>query len=484
MNRNAEALLEQAGAYAHLFDRVSIGGRFDGAPSTGPARLLTDQELVQALAANARSVRLAQAEQVMLAGEVARRSEPNDETSLARRMGTSSPADLVSQVTGVPRAHAGTIVASGEAFRPRESMTGEPLPAVHAHRSPARSPTGCSTRRSQPRCAEPSRKAAPGLAPWEVDKLETQILAFAAEGLGPRDAAGLRAEGARARAPRRWRTRTRTNRHLIQTVKRKALSNGLIQWTLLIDALTDGFLKTAIDANSTLDRPILVTPDQPQPDPETTDRRPLAQRRVDGLRLLAKKALKMDDGQVGGTAVTMLVTLTEEALRSGLGKAQLPDCGTDIPASIARILAADAEIIPVVLGGKSQPLDLGVGRRFFSEAQRRAMADPRRRLRRPGLHRTTFVVRRRPHQTRRVRTHLVGQRCPPLLEVPPAPRPARLADPTHGRPVVVDPTTLGRPHRQDSAPADASHPSTSPTDASTPRIIAPRWMRCCSGPLG
>jgi 5-methylcytosine-specific restriction protein A len=121
-------------------------------------------------------------------------------------------------------------------------------------------------------------------------------------------------------------------------------------------------------------RPLLDTGDDPQVDPATDDRRPLAQRRVDGLRLLAKKALKMDDGQVGGTAVTMLVTITEQALRTGLGTAQLPDCGTEITASVARMLAADAEIIPVVLGGKSQPMDLGVGRRFFSEAQRRAMA--------------------------------------------------------------------------------------------------------------
>jgi 5-methylcytosine-specific restriction protein A len=44
-----------------------------------------------------------------------------------------------------------------------------------------------------------------------------------------------------------------------------------------------------------------------------------------------------------------------------------------ISAGTARMLAAEAEIIPVVLGGKSQPLDLGTGRRFFTEAQRRAM---------------------------------------------------------------------------------------------------------------
>jgi 5-methylcytosine-specific restriction protein A len=151
------------------------------------------------------------------------------------------------------------------------------------------------------------------------------------------------------------------------------MRNGLFRWVLDLDALTDGFLKTAVDANTAITRSLLTTQDDPEPDAETMDRRPLAHRRVDGVRLLAKKALKMDDGQVGGTAVTLLVTMTEQALKSGLGTAQLPDCGSEIPASIARMLAADAELIPVVLGGKSQPLDLGLGRRYFTEAQRRAM---------------------------------------------------------------------------------------------------------------
>ena len=46
MNRNAEALLGQVDAYAHLSDRVSVGGRFDGLSSDGPIRLETDEELV------------------------------------------------------------------------------------------------------------------------------------------------------------------------------------------------------------------------------------------------------------------------------------------------------------------------------------------------------------------------------------------------------------------------------------------------------
>jgi hypothetical protein len=104
MDRNAETLLEQADAYAHLFDRVSAGDRFDGASSDGPIRLTSDQELLEAAGSVSRLIRLAEAERVKLAGEIARRSQSRDETSLARRMGAGTAANLVSQVTGVPRA--------------------------------------------------------------------------------------------------------------------------------------------------------------------------------------------------------------------------------------------------------------------------------------------------------------------------------------------------------------------------------------------
>jgi len=45
-----------------------------------------------------------------------------------------------------------------------------------------------------------------------------------------------------------------------------------------------------------------------------------------------------------------------------------------ISAATARRLAAQAEIIPVVLGSPSEPLDQGRAVRLFTEAQRRALA--------------------------------------------------------------------------------------------------------------
>ena len=74
----------------------------------------------------------------------------------------------------------------------------------------------------------------------------------------------------------------------------------------------------------------------------------------------------------GGLAATVVVTMTHESLLGGLQAAGLCD-GTRISAGEARRLACSAGIIPVVLGGASEPLDVGRRRRFHTRAQRIAM---------------------------------------------------------------------------------------------------------------
>ena len=75
----------------------------------------------------------------------------------------------------------------------------------------------------------------------------------------------------------------------------------------------------------------------------------------------------------GGDATAVLVTIDHDRLVDELGAAGL-STGGRISAGEARRLACNADILPVVLGGESQPLDLGRTRRLFSPAQRKAMA--------------------------------------------------------------------------------------------------------------
>ena len=82
------------------------------------------------------------------------------------------------------------------------------------------------------------------------------------------------------------------------------------------------------------------------------------------------------DGITGGfarNAVTLLVHLDHQHLLDGLASARL-DTGAHVSAGEARRLACSAGIIPVVLGGASQVLDLGRERRLHSAAQRRALS--------------------------------------------------------------------------------------------------------------
>lgn len=75
----------------------------------------------------------------------------------------------------------------------------------------------------------------------------------------------------------------------------------------------------------------------------------------------------------GGDATTVIVAMTLEQLRAKLAAAGVLTSDEQISASEARRLACQATIIPAVLGGKGEVLDLGRSRRLFSKAQRKAL---------------------------------------------------------------------------------------------------------------
>ena len=82
----------------------------------------------------------------------------------------------------------------------------------------------------------------------------------------------------------------------------------------------------------------------------------------------------------GGAPTSVMVMVDLEALRSK-GGAAMTAMGGAMTAGEVRRLACGAGVIPVVLGGKSEILDLGRSRRLFSPAQRKALAIRDRRCR-------------------------------------------------------------------------------------------------------
>ncbi len=117
-------------------------------------------------------------------------------------------------------------------------------------------------------------------------------------------------------------------------------------------------------------------PDAPAGDGalEMPEARSLAQLRSDG----AVEVFRHRAGCTAGLTsppVTMVVRVSLADLRTGTGSAQIDENPTPVSAATARRLAADAHLIPIVLGHESEILDLGRSRRLFSPAQKHALAE-------------------------------------------------------------------------------------------------------------
>jgi hypothetical protein len=112
----------------------------------------------------------------------------------------------------------------------------------------------------------------------------------------------------------------------------------------------------------------------PRPATDTeTDLRTAAQRDADALVELAHRALDAGDLPTeGGERPQVVVTVSLAVLRGRIGSASLA-LGGPINADIARRIACDAQVIPVVLGARGEPLDVGRASYTVPTAIRRAV---------------------------------------------------------------------------------------------------------------
>ncbi|HEX7746590.1 MAG TPA: DUF222 domain-containing protein [Micromonosporaceae bacterium] len=102
------------------------------------------------------------------------------------------------------------------------------------------------------------------------------------------------------------------------------------------------------------------------------DRNP-GQRRHDALAEICRLALRTGElPDSGGEVAQIVVTTSFDALRGELAAGSLDDGRQVTPAAVRR-LACDAAILPAVLGGQGQVLDVGRQRRLFTGPLRRAL---------------------------------------------------------------------------------------------------------------
>jgi hypothetical protein len=110
-------------------------------------------------------------------------------------------------------------------------------------------------------------------------------------------------------------------------------------------------------------------------DPLAPDKRTPGQMRADALYEMCRHALGCKNTDRSGVRTTVVVRMNKSELESGAGVGSID--GTNVPVSVGELrrLAGDAGIIPAVLGGDSEILDLGRKVRMFTTAQRLALLE-------------------------------------------------------------------------------------------------------------
>ena len=113
---------------------------------------------------------------------------------------------------------------------------------------------------------------------------------------------------------------------------------------------------------------------KPRPSSDTVpDPRSAAHRHGDALAEVVRLAADAGDlPSEGGEKPHVMVTVPLHALRDGIGQAVLDSVGP-LDAESARRIACDCRVIPVVLGARSEPLDVGRAGYTVPTAIRRAL---------------------------------------------------------------------------------------------------------------
>ncbi|GAB2456217.1 hypothetical protein GCM10027062_40550 [Nocardioides hungaricus] len=190
--------------------------------------------------------------------------------------------------------------------------------------------------------------------PAQLTRLGRRILEIVApEVADEEEARRLRAEEQRATSRLR--------------VSFRPLGDGMTRIVLDVQESIAARFKTYLDA--------YTSPRRSEPAPG--DRVPYGRRMAEAFGSLLEHLDPQRLPDHGGDATTVLVTIGLDQLRADLAAAGLIDGdlsgGSNLTADEARRLACTAHLVPVVLGGDSEILDLGRSRRLFSAAQRKAM---------------------------------------------------------------------------------------------------------------
>lgn len=331
---------------------------------------LAPDELVTAQEAAALVHRTNAAMLAALAFEVGRRSTPDRGSSgLAREHGFSSPVRMVARATGGSLGEAAHLIDAGRALAPSTGR-GDPL-AADAPSSPAQP---LYPRVAAAMTAGSISSQAASMVSRTLDTLGQQA-ASVEERLVERardlDLGQLRRACQRLEAsanPVAWEERER-RQHETRHVSVSEDADGMMLIAARLDPPAAAPVMAWLDAQvkDAFRR-------RRNRDPLDQDNRTAGQIRADALVGLARHGLACDE-PTSGVSTTVVVRIGIEELRTGTGLGDSDNLTAPLSAATLRAMAADAEIIPLVLGGESEILDMGRARRLFTRAQRLALVE-------------------------------------------------------------------------------------------------------------
>jgi len=368
MERPTATLVRQAIALDRIVEAAGAG---DEAGLAEALDRLHDGGLIEVLQLVGGMANLSDAVGSAVAGVVAVRSDRGAEESLTKRLGERSAPIAVAATAHVALRRAIDWCTLGQALGVRRSLVGDVLPTAYPTVSAALA-AGAIGAEAAELVVDTLTVIAPkrDLAQLEADE------AFLVENALVQTTQGLRqiCKSCIAHAdPDGLELR---EADLVEKAGMKVIQrrNGMTAFLAEADPESAGFLLTALEARTSPRRMVVFDdPDSSGAEEAGTDNRTLARKRLDAFVSNARDSLKHDDGDISGIAAKVLVVIDSEAMMTGIGSATIAGIEQPISAKTARRIACDAQIYPVVLGGQSQILDFGEGRRLFSENQRLAM---------------------------------------------------------------------------------------------------------------
>jgi hypothetical protein len=310
-------------------------------------------------------------------GEVARRSPKeigND--GLAKKQGFLNAARFVAAATGGALAEASRMVSVGEATAARPSLTGDVLPPKHPHVARALDAGALSVEGAALITGMLDRVAARA-NPEQADAVEKVLVERGAD--VPNEFLRKMVREAEARLDRDGIKPREDEQRQNRFLSLREDSNGMVCINGRLDPETGAPVKAAIEGAVTA--MLRAKRDEHDGDVESDgpgsvlgdDERSIPQMQADALAMMARHLIGCD--QAPGAAITLVVRADVETLKDGIGYGTFDNLDQPVSASTVRKMAACAEIIPLVLGTDSLPLDVGRAARGFTKAQRIALLE-------------------------------------------------------------------------------------------------------------